>query len=67
MCTERYVFRIHCSAIIYAACPGGEGAVLNTVGRKRLAGPNPVCSACRVRDIKPYKVDFSIGPKKNRC
>ena len=27
---------------IYAVCPGGEGAVLKTVGLKRLAGSNPV-------------------------
>ena len=26
----------------YAVCPGGEGAVLKTVGCKRLAGSNPV-------------------------
>ena len=26
-----------------AACPGGEGAVLKTVGPKGLAGSNPVC------------------------
>ena len=31
----------------YAACPGGEGAVLKTVGCERLAGSNPVCSASR--------------------
>lgn len=28
-----------------AACPGGEGAVLKTVGPRGLAGSNPVCSA----------------------
>lgn len=28
-----------------AACPGGEGAVLKTVGCNSLAGSNPVCSA----------------------
>ena len=27
-----------------AACPGGEGAVLKTVGCNSLAGSNPVCS-----------------------
>lgn len=32
---------------IFAACPGGEGAVLKIVGRKRLAGSNPVCSVCK--------------------
>ena len=26
----------------YAVCPGGEGAVLKTVGLNRLAGSNPV-------------------------
>ena len=30
----------------YAVCPGGEGAVLKTVGCKRLAGSNPVHGAC---------------------
>ena len=29
--------------LIYAVCPGGEGAVLKTVGLKGLAGSNPVC------------------------
>ena len=29
----------------YAVCPGGEGAVLKTVGRKRFAGSNPVHGA----------------------
>ena len=29
-------------AAIFAVCPGGEGAVLKTVGCKRLAGSNPV-------------------------
>lgn len=29
----------------YAVCPGGEGAVLKTVGLKGLAGSNPVCGA----------------------
>lgn len=28
-----------------AACPGGEGAVLKTVGLKGLAGSNPVYGA----------------------
>lgn len=31
--------------ILYAVCPGGEGAVLKTVGCKRLAGSNPVHGA----------------------
>lgn len=30
----------------YAVCPGGEGAVLKTVGCKRLAGSNPVYGVC---------------------
>ncbi len=29
----------------YAVCPGGEGAVLKTVGCNRLAGSNPVHGA----------------------
>ena len=29
----------------YAVCPGGEGAALKAVGRKRLAGSNPVDGA----------------------
>ena len=28
-----------------AVCPGGEGAVLKTVGRQRFAGSNPVHGA----------------------
>ena len=28
----------------YAACPGGEDAVLKTVDPKGFAGSNPVCS-----------------------
>ena len=28
-----------------AVCPGGEGAVLKTVGSRGLAGPNPVHGA----------------------
>ena len=32
---------------IYAVCPGGEGAVLKTVGLKGLAGSNPVHGAIR--------------------
>ena len=31
--------------IKYAVCPGGEGAVLKTVGLKGLAGSNPVNGA----------------------
>lgn len=33
------------SASKFAVCPGGEGAVLKTVGCKSLAGSNPVHSA----------------------
>ena len=32
---------------IFAACPGGEGGVLKTLGPKGLAGSNPVCSVER--------------------
>lgn len=28
--------------LFFAVCPGGEEAVSKTVGRKRLAGSNPV-------------------------
>lgn len=35
---RRYKFNIY-----YAVCPGGEGAVLKTVGLYGLAGSNPVC------------------------
>ena len=31
----------------HAVCPGGEGAVLKTVGLKRLAGSNPVYGVYR--------------------
>ena len=33
------------SAFYFAVCPGGEGAVLKTVGPKGLAGSNPVRGA----------------------
>ena len=32
-------------SILYAVCPGGEGADLKSVGCKRLAGSNPVHGA----------------------
>lgn len=32
------------SISVYAVCPGGEEAVLKTVGCYRLSGSNPVCS-----------------------
>ena len=35
---------VRINPVAYAVCPGGEEAVLKTVGRKRLAGSNPVCS-----------------------
>ena len=31
--------------MIYAVCPGGEGAALKAVGLKGLAGSNPVDGA----------------------
>lgn len=34
-------------SLINAVCPGGEGAVLKTVGLSGLAGSNPVCGAYR--------------------
>ena len=37
----------------YAVCPGGEEAVLKTVGCKRLAGSNPVHSAIYVESGTP--------------
>ena len=33
------------SILIYAVCPGGEGADLKSVGLKGLAGSNPVHGA----------------------
>lgn len=38
----------------YAVCPGGEGAALKAVGRKRLAGSNPVYGAI-LKTIILYK------------
>ena len=41
----------------YAVCPGGEGAVLKTVGLKGLAGSNPVHGAkVKVKEVimKPH-------------
>ena len=32
---------------IYAVCPGGEGAVLKTVGRNWLVGSNPMGGAIK--------------------
>ena len=37
---------------INAVCPGGEGAVLKTVGRKRLVGSNPMYCAMGVYSSK---------------
>ena len=39
-------------------CPGGEGAVLKTVGRRRLAGSNPVHGAFWSKTIKSYFFNF---------
>ena len=36
-----------CGVVKNGACPGGEEAVLKTVGQKWLAGSNPVRSAIR--------------------
>lgn len=44
------------SAFYFAACPGGEGAVLKTVGPKGLAGSNPVCSAVAVADLVMQRI-----------
>ena len=33
----------------YAVCPGGEGAVLKTVGPKGLVGSNPMHGAILIR------------------
>ena len=35
----------------YAVCPGGEGAALKTVGRKRLARSNRVYGAYQIEDV----------------
>ena len=40
------------SVPIYAMCLGGEEAVLKTVGRKRLAGSNPVHGVYFVNVLK---------------
>ena len=50
----------HLPVALYGACPGGEEAVLKTVGLKRFAGSNPVCSAkCR----SDRKVLYSLGKR----
>ena len=41
-CTNNPRGRFDSGAFHFAVCPGGEGAVLKTVGCKRLAGSNPV-------------------------
>ena len=38
-------FPLVVTLIKYSVCPGGEGAVLKTVGLKGLAGSNPVYGA----------------------
>ena len=46
VCTDVSVFCFSgYTHFLYAACPGGEGAVLKIVGLKGLAGSNPVRSA----------------------
>ena len=46
VCTDVSVFCFSgYTHFLYAACPGGEGAVLKIVGLNRLAGSNPVRSA----------------------
>ena len=40
----------------YAVCPGGEGAVLKTVGPKGLAGSNPVCSVVTMADLAMQRI-----------
>lgn len=43
-------------AFYFAACPGGEGAVLKTVGPKGLAGSNPVCSVVTMADLAMQRI-----------
>ena len=43
------IFSIKSEHHYYAVCPGGEGAVLKTVGLKGLAGSNPVHGAINFR------------------
>lgn len=38
-------FEPHILHHLFAVCPGGEGAVLKTVGRKRFVGSNPMHGA----------------------
>ena len=43
----------------YAACPGGEDAVLKTVDPKGFAGSNPVCSAeCLISTFNPFCIPY---------
>ena len=46
----------------YAVCPGGEGAVLKTVGCNRLAGSNPVHGA-RGQGESPKRI-LNLSNKK---
>ena len=43
--SEEQLLAVRAIVGLYAACPGGEGADLKSVGPKGLAGSNPVCSA----------------------
>lgn len=43
-----------CSTIVYAVCPGGEGAALKAVGPKGLAGSNPVDGATRRKTTQTH-------------
>ena len=47
---ERMVIRLN-SQLYYAACPGGEEAVLKTVALNGVAGSNPVRRAIRQKRI----------------
>lgn len=58
MCRSEMACRFESYTLRYAVCPGGEGAVLKTVGFKRLAGSNPVHSA-EEREIFSHGCPFS--------
>ena len=48
-------------------CPGGEGAVLKTVGRKKLAGSNPVHGARLFREPGHFSAHLSNRLEKMEC
>ena len=51
---------------LYAVCPGGEGAVLKTVGPEGLAGSNPVCGAyTSVAQLEEYRSDTPVVEGSN--